>query len=166
MNSPCYPIWWTEWFTLAYWEHIFHDKWRNVMCILLSKDWSLHVFFYHWNLNIFVHICTMLFSDTFSLPYSYIYIYATPPPPRDLPFQNVLVPLQGDMTTRFSLRWSAYLHNYSPPRTCTLNLVGLTCIEVTSLVAERFVVIQDCFLEYSSSCYIVSIEVFFLNKII
>ncbi len=84
----------------------------------------------------------------------YIYIYATPPP-RDLPFQNVLVPPQGDMTTRFSL-----LHNYMPPRTCTLNLVGLTCIEVTSLVAERSVVIQDCFLEYSSSCYIVSIEVF------
>ena len=93
-------------------------------------------------------------------------IYICYPPPRDLPFQNVLVPPQGDMTTRFSLRWSAYLHNYSPPRTCTLNLVGLTCIEVTSLVAERFVVIQDCFLEYSSSCYIVSIEVFFLNKII
>ena len=44
----------------------------------------------------------------------YIYIYMLPPPPRDLPFQNVLVPPQGDMTIRFSLRWSAYLHNYMP----------------------------------------------------
>ncbi len=117
--------------------------------------------------------------------YAYIYVYICYPPPRDLPFQNVLVPPQGYMTIRFSLRWSANLHNYMPPKTCTfatallppstgkvggslpskLSIAMCSINEMTSLVAERFVVIQDCFLEYSSSCYIVSIEVFFLNKI-
>ncbi len=67
-------------------------------------------------------------------------------PPRDLPLQNDLIPLQGDMTICFSLWWSAYVYIYTPPKTCTFNPVDLLCIEVTSLLTERFVVIEDCLL--------------------
>ena len=59
------------------------------------------------------------------------------------------------MTICFSPRWSAYVYIYMPPKTYTFNHVDLTCVEVTSLVAERFVVIEDCLLEYSSSCSLV-----------
>ena len=79
-----------------------------------------------WSLQFFEKHDNIIYIDI-----GQIYMLA---PPRDLLFQNVLVPHQGDMMIRLALLLSAYVHIYMQilPKSCTFNPVDLTCIDVTS----------------------------------